>query len=530
MLRLVVELNGERVVGLTAVVGYLHTGFEKNMEHKTWWKAITYPERIDYVSFQNNELVFVLAIEKLLGIEPPPKAQWMRMLLCELNRIHSHLVWLGTAALELGAISMFWYCFRERDAILDLFELATGVRMHTRYFQAGGLAEDIPVGFYDECRSFADTMMKRVDEYEALLSGQAIWLERTKGIGLLSAADAIAHRASPAPCCARPESTGTCGRCSRTSPTTRSTSTCPSTRTATSSTATRCTWTRCASRRASSSQALDGMPDGAWIVDDRKVVLPPRHELHTSMESLIHHFKLVTEGYRVPEGEVYVTVESPRGELGCYVVSDGGSKPWRVKFRAPSFVALGGDGDVHERRAHRRPDRHRRLARHGHGGGRPVVAEATLYDRIRTVASEYPESRSAVLPALRLAQAEHGGWLPPEAFREVAEALELTPAYCHAVASFYDMFHLEPVGKHMVEVCTNISCALVGAQQVVEAFERELGVEAGGTTPDGEVTLRTVECYGGCGWGTVVSVDHRYREPVRPEDVPGIVRELRDAD
>ena len=153
VLRLVVELNGERVVGLRAVVGYLHTGFEKNMEHKTWWKAITYPERIDYVSFQNNELVFVLAIEKLLGIEPPPKAQWMRMLLCELNRIHSHLVWLGTAALELGAISMFWYCFRERDAILDLFELVTGVRMHTRYFQAGGLAEDIPVGFYDECRA-----------------------------------------------------------------------------------------------------------------------------------------------------------------------------------------------------------------------------------------------------------------------------------------------------------------------------------------------------------------------------------------
>jgi NADH-quinone oxidoreductase subunit D len=144
VLRLVVDLNGERVVGLRAVVGYLHTGFEKNMEHKTYWKAITYPARIDYVSFQNNELVFVLAIEKLLGIEAPPKAQWMRMLLCELNRIHSHLVWLGTAALELGAISMFWYCFRERDAILDLFELVTGVRMHTRYFQAGGLAEDIP--------------------------------------------------------------------------------------------------------------------------------------------------------------------------------------------------------------------------------------------------------------------------------------------------------------------------------------------------------------------------------------------------
>lgn len=339
VLRLTVDLNGEQVVGLQAVVGYLHTGFEKNMEHKSWWKAITYPERIDYVSFQNNELVFVLAIEKLLGVEPPPKAQWMRMLLCELNRIHSHLVWLGTAALELGAMSMFWYCFRERDAILDLFELVTGVRMHTRYFQAGGLADDIPRGFHDECRAFADSMQKRVDEYEALLSGQAIWLERTKGVGLLSAEDAIAL--------------GQSGPVLR---------------------ASGVDWdlrkvepylaydqvdfdvpvygggdvydrykVRMDEMRQSTrivQQALDGMPEGRWIVDDRKIVLPPRHELHTSMESLIHHFKLVTEGYRVPEGEVYVTVESPRGELGCYLVSDGGPKPWRVKFRAPSFVAL----------------------------------------------------------------------------------------------------------------------------------------------------------------------------------------------
>jgi NADH-quinone oxidoreductase E subunit len=157
-----------------------------------------------------------------------------------------------------------------------------------------------------------------------------------------------------------------------------------------------------------------------------------------------------------------------------------------------------------------------------------MPAKATLYERIQTVAKQYPESRSAVMPALRLAQEEHGGWLPPEAFREVGEALELTPAHCLGVASFYDMFHLEPVGRHMVEVCTNISCALVGAQQVLEAFEREVGVQAGETSTDGEVTLRTVECAGGCGWGTVVAVDHRYHEPVRPADVPGIVRELRN--
>jgi NADH-quinone oxidoreductase subunit E len=154
---------------------------------------------------------------------------------------------------------------------------------------------------------------------------------------------------------------------------------------------------------------------------------------------------------------------------------------------------------------------------------------STLYDEIRTLADRYPQRRSAVLPALRLAQEEHGGWLPPEAFREVADALELTPAYCQAVASFYDMFHLAPVGRHMIEVCTNVSCALVGAQQVLEAFESELGIHAGETTPDGEVTLRTVECAGGCGWGTVVAVDHRYLEPVKPENVAEIVGELRRA-
>src|SRR4051794_4628289 len=192
VLRLVVDLYGEDVVGLEAVVGYLHTGFEKNMEQKTWWKAITYPERIDYVSFQNNELVFVLAIEQLLGMEIPPKASWMRTCLCELNRIHSHLVWLGTAALELGAISMFWYCFREREQILDLFEMVTGARMHTRYFQTGGLAEDIPRGFYPEARKFVEWMPKAIDDYEALLDRNQIWLERTRGIGLLSAHDAIA--------------------------------------------------------------------------------------------------------------------------------------------------------------------------------------------------------------------------------------------------------------------------------------------------------------------------------------------------
>ncbi len=339
VLRLVVDLDGEDVVGLNALVGYLHTGFEKNMEQKTWWKAITYPERMDYLAFQANEYAFVAAIEKLLEIEVPAKATWMRTLLLELNRIHSHLIWLGTAALEIGAISLLWYCFNARDLVLDLFELVGGTRMHTRYFQAGGLAEDIPRGFFTECRKFCDEFPKSIDQYETLLTNQKIWLERTRGVGLLSAADAIALgqsgpvlRASGVdwdlrkaePYLAYPDvdfdvpvfPTGD-------------------------------VYDRYLIRVVEMresvrivEQCLEGMPSGAWIADDRKVVLPPRHELHTSMESLIHHFKIVTEGYRVPEGEVYVTVESARGEFGCYVVSDGGPKPWRVKFRAPSFVAL----------------------------------------------------------------------------------------------------------------------------------------------------------------------------------------------
>jgi NADH-quinone oxidoreductase subunit D len=342
VLRLIVDLYGEEVVGLEAVIGYLHTGFEKNMEQKTWWKAITYPERIDYLSFQNNELVFVLAIEKLLGLETPVKASWMRTCLCELNRIHSHLVWLGTAALELGAISMFWYCFREREQILDLFEMVCGTRMHTRYFQAGGLAEDIPRGFYPEARKFVEWMPKAVDEYEALVDKNKIWLERTVGLGLLSAADAIALGQSGPVLRAsgvdwdlrRVEPYLSYAECDFRVPVlpqgdvyARYRIHMEEMRESTKIVA------QCLDR-------LEGMAGEPWIADDRKVVLPPRSELHTSMESLIHHFKIVTEGYGVPEGEIYVTVESPRGELGCYVVSDGGPKPWRVKFRAPSFVAL----------------------------------------------------------------------------------------------------------------------------------------------------------------------------------------------
>jgi NADH-quinone oxidoreductase subunit D len=339
VLRLIVDLHGEDVVGLEAVIGYLHTGFEKNMEQKTWWKAITYPERIDYLAFQANEYAFVAAIEKLLAIEVPPKAVWMRTLLLELNRIHSHLIWLGTGALEIGAIGLLWYCFNARDDVLDLFELVGGTRMHTRYFQAGGLAEDIPRGFFTECKKFTDSFPDTIDMYERLLTNQKIWLERTRGIGLLSAEDAIALgqsgpvlRASGVDWDLRKADPYLAyGELDFDVPVYFGGDVYDRYR------------IRVDEMRESVriiEQCLEGMPGGPWIADDRKVVLPPRHELHTSMESLIHHFKIVTEGYLVPEGEVYVAVESPRGEFACYAVSDGGPKPWRVKFRAPSFVAL----------------------------------------------------------------------------------------------------------------------------------------------------------------------------------------------
>jgi NADH-quinone oxidoreductase subunit D len=339
VLRLIVDLNGEEVVGLAAVIGYLHTGFEKNMEQKSWWKAVTYAPRIDYLSFQNNELVFVLAVEKLLQIDVPPRATWMRMLLAELNRIHSHLVWLGTAALELGAISMFWYCFRERDRILDLFELVGGERMHTRYFQVGGLAEDIPPGFFDECAKFVEVMPHAIDDYEALIDRNEIWLERTQGLGLLSRDDAIALGQSGPVL----RASGVDWDLRRAQPYLAYSQVdfrVPVYQEGDVYARYRVRMDEMRESVRIVDQALRRLPGGAWIADDRKIVLPPREELHTSMESLIHHFKIVTEGFRVPEGEVYVTIESPRGELGCYVVSDGGPKPWRVKFRAPSFVAL----------------------------------------------------------------------------------------------------------------------------------------------------------------------------------------------
>jgi NADH-quinone oxidoreductase subunit D len=339
VLRLLVTLDGEVVRDLKPIIGYVHTGIEKTAEDKSYWKVIPVVERMDYLAYYFNAMAFCGAVETLLDIDVPKRAQYLRVIHLELNRIASHLVWLGTSALDLGAISILWYCFRERETILDLFEMSSGQRMHTRYFQVGGVIEDIPAGFEAKLRRFIDVMPKRADQYGAILNRNEIVLRRLRNVCPLDEQTLLDYgvtgpllRASGNPWDLRkatPYSSyddfefkipvGTIGD----------------------------NYDRFAVRLAEIyesvkiiEQALDGLPEGPFITDDRKVALPPRHELATSMEALIHHFKLVTEGFRVPPGEIYYPIESPRGELGCFVRSDGSSKPARVHMRDPSFVNL----------------------------------------------------------------------------------------------------------------------------------------------------------------------------------------------
>jgi NADH-quinone oxidoreductase subunit D len=339
VLRLLVTLEGEVVRDLKPVIGYLHTGIEKTAEDKSYWKVIPVVERMDYLAYYFNAHAFCGAVETLLEVEVPKRAQYLRVIHDELNRIMSHLVWVGTSALDLGAISMFWYGFRERETILDLFEMSSGQRMHTRYFQVGGVIEDIPNGFVDAVRAFCKIMPDRVDSYMDLLAKNEIVLQRLRNVATLPAEDLLALgvtgpllRAVGHPWDLRkamPYSSyedfdfkvpiGTHGdNYDR-------------------------FFVRMLEMKESVKiieQALDGLPEGPFITEDRKVALPPRWELATSMEALIHHFKLVTEGFRVPPGEVYYPIESPRGELACFVRSDGSSKPARVHMRDPSFVNL----------------------------------------------------------------------------------------------------------------------------------------------------------------------------------------------
>ena len=342
VLRLVVELDGETVVNVAPDIGYLHTGIEKTMESKTYQKAVVLTDRTDYLAPLSNNLSYVMAVEKLLDCQIPPRAVVARVLLTELTRIGSHLVWLGSHALDLAAMSVFLYAFREREQILDIFELVSGARMMTSYFRGGGLAYDLPDDFAPTVRAFLDIMPGHVDEYEDLLTGNPLWIERTVGVGAMDSQAAIAY--------------GTTG------PGLRATGIAWDLRkdmpyldydtydfdipTAKNGDIYDRYLVRMAEMRESVKicrQALQRLVDlgpGPYTTADRKISPPPKSEITHSMESLIHHFKLWTEGFKPPVGDAYMAIESPRGELGTYVVSDGSPKPYRVHFRAPSFVNL----------------------------------------------------------------------------------------------------------------------------------------------------------------------------------------------
>jgi len=339
VLRLVLEIDGEVVVRLYPEIGYLHTGIEKTCEAKFYQQVVPLTDRIDYLSPMHNNLCYCLAVEKLLELPIPDKAQWMRVLLAELTRLNSHLVWLGTHAMDIGALTVFLYTFREREDILRIFELVAGQRMMTSYFRIGGLSMEPPLDFFDRVAAFIKTFPEKIDEYANLLTGNPIFVNRLQNVGHLSAEDAIALGVTGPPM----RASGVDFDLRRDMPYSsyeKFQFKVP--------TSTRCdVWGRYLVRLEEMresvkiiQQALDGMPEGAVKADAPKIVLPDREKMKTQMESLIHHFKIVTEGFAVPAGEVYQGIESSRGQMGYYVVSDGTAKPYRVHMRNPSFASL----------------------------------------------------------------------------------------------------------------------------------------------------------------------------------------------
>jgi NADH-quinone oxidoreductase subunit D len=339
VLRVILEIDGETVIRIMPDIGYLHTGIEKTCEAKFYQQVVPLTDRIDYLCPLTNNLCYCLAVEKLLGLEIPPKAQWMRVLLNELTRINSHLVWLGTHAMDIGALTVFLYCFREREDILRFFEAVSGQRMMTSYFRIGGLALEPPLDFFDRVRAFVDRFPSKIDEYENLLTANPIWLMRTKGVARITAEDAIALGASGPTL----RGSGVDFDLRRDMPYSSYDKFKFNVPVATEGDVFARYQCRVQELRESNKivqQALDGMPSGAIKADAPKVVLPDREKMKTQMEALIYHFKIITEGFSVPAGEVYQAVESPRGEMGYYVVSDGTAKPYRVHMRAACLANL----------------------------------------------------------------------------------------------------------------------------------------------------------------------------------------------
>jgi NADH-quinone oxidoreductase subunit D len=339
VLRLVLELEGEIVRSASTTIGYLHTGIEKTAEQKKWQQVIPLVERMDYLSAQSNSFGFSLSVEKLLGVEVPDRVKWIRVLIAELQRINSHLVWLGTHGMEVGAVTVLLYCFRERELLLNINEMLAGFRMFPSYIRIGGLREDLPPGFHEATRAFLDRLPGKLVEYERLLTQNHIWKRRTEGVGVISAADAVSYGL-----------VGPIARAAGVGYDVRKAFPYSGYETFEFDVPTRTHGdvydrylVRLEEMRQSvriARQALERItPAGPWAIDDPRVVPPPKDRVYTEMEALIQHFLIYSQGFTVPAGEAYVPIEGPRGEHGFYVVSDGTNRPWRIKSRPPSFLA-----------------------------------------------------------------------------------------------------------------------------------------------------------------------------------------------
>jgi NADH-quinone oxidoreductase subunit D len=339
VLRLVVEIDGETIVHVRPEIGYLHTGIEKTCEAKFYQQVIPLTDRVNYLDPLSNNLCYCLAVEKLLDLEIPERAQWIRVLLTELSRLNSHLIWLGTHAMDIGALTVFLYTFREREEILRLFEAVAGQRMMTSYFRIGGLSMEPPLDWFDRVQAFIKILPEKIDEYSNLLTGNPIFINRLKGVGYLSPEDAIALGVTGPPL----RASGVDWDLRRDMPYSSYEKFHFKVPTSTAGD----TWARYEVRLIEMresvkivQQALDGMPGGPVKADAPKIILPDREKMKTQMEALIHHFKIVTEGFPVPAGEVYQAIECGHGQTGYYVVSDGTAKPYRVHMRYPSFASL----------------------------------------------------------------------------------------------------------------------------------------------------------------------------------------------
>jgi NADH-quinone oxidoreductase subunit D len=339
VLRLVIEVDGETIVALAPDIGYLHTGIEKTCEAKFYQQVVPLTDRIDYLSPMTNNTAYALAVEKLLGLEIPPKAQWLRVLFNELMRLNSHLVWLGTHAMDIGALTVFLYCFREREKLMRIFEAVSGQRMMTSYVRIGGLSLEPPRDLYDKIRAFLIEFPSKIDEYEGLLQNNPIWMNRLKGVGYISPEDAIALGVSGPPL----RAAGIDFDVRRDMPYSSYEKFQFNVPTSTVSDV----WARYVVRMQEMResvkiclQALDGMPEGRIVADAPKIILPDREQMKTQMESLIHHFKIVTEGFGVPAGEATSSVEAAHGMMNYYVVSDGTAKPYRVHMRNADYANL----------------------------------------------------------------------------------------------------------------------------------------------------------------------------------------------